>query len=883
MTFEAGTELDHDRLVEKLGEGGMGVVWKARDTSLDRDVAVKVLSERLASDEAFLARFEREAKAVAALSHPNIVGIFGFGRAAGRAYAVMELLEGQTLRDLLAHGPLPPRKAIDIARQVANGLAAAHGKGIVHRDLKPENVFVTSDGRARILDFGLATALPGAGPEGETALPTRHLTRPGTVMGTIGYMSPEQVRAEPADSRSDIFSLGTLLWEMLSGAGPFARPTPPETMTAILREDPPEFAPGNRPPPPALDRILRRCLQKSPDERFQNARDLAFALEGATSDSSAISAAGPEGGDGAAPGRRSRLQLPSSGPRRPWRVALPWVLVAGLATALLLATLRSPDEIATAPLRRFTLEIPSESAPNWTDFTAAISPDGSRIAYNCREGNRVDICIRLLESLAVEPIVEARDVDEIFFSPDSEWLGTWDGIRVAKVPVAGGLPETIFENGVDEDGRLLDPSDFHWGDDDSLYFESRGRLYQASVPSGAVEPLALGGETERLSSPWSLPAGDRVLLTRVKGAGLPHGAIADLEAGTIRELPLLGTSFRYVRPGFLVYRQERSLFAVAFDLESERLLGEPQPVLSDVWRSPRIADDGTMVYIPVRGKSDARLVWVDREGRAIPVEGERRDYSHLDLSPDGNSALLDINPDIYVRDLLRGTRRRLVEGWFPVWTADSKRASYSAGNLEWIPADGSGTPEVLIETDEGVVPTSWNSVTGDLAYFSHRSFQIWIRPPAGQPYLFLQGKGRLRSGRFSPNGRWIAFVDDETGEYQVYVTAYPGPGPKIPVSLDGGLSPIWASDGSELFYRVGGKVFAVEVRTGDGIDFGPPVELFDGPYTLDLMGHQRYDVARDGKSFLMVENSDDFPIVVVQNWPRELGELAGAAESARRQ
>lgn len=255
------------------------------------------------------------------------------------------------------------------------------------------------------------------------------------------------------------------------------------------------------------------------------------------------------------------------------------------------------------------------------------------------------------------------------------------------------------------------------------------------------------------------------------------------------------------------------------------------------------------------------------------MAGEHRNYSHLALSPDGKLALLNISPDIYVRDLERGTRSLVAEGSFPIWSTDGKRVTFTSSSLVQQPVDGSGEAEILIETDDYLVATSWNSKTGDLAYYSHETFELWIQPQEGEPFLFLGGPGRKRSGRFSPNGEWLAYVNDDTGEYQVYVTAYPGPGPKIPVSVKGGLSPIWSKDGGELLFRRGGKVIAVSVRYADGIDFGTPEELFDGPYTLDLMGHQRYDVSPDGQSFLMVENRDDFPIIVVQSFTKELERL----------
>jgi Tol biopolymer transport system component len=288
-----------------------------------------------------------------------------------------------------------------------------------------------------------------------------------------------------------------------------------------------------------------------------------------------------------------------------------------------------------------------------------------------------------------------------------------------------------------------------------------------------------------------------------------------------------------------------------------------------------VARDGTLVYIPTRGNSSARLVWVDRDGRATPIGTERLDYTHLDLAPDGRRALLNLEGSkIDLIDLQTGTRKLVAKGGFPVWSANGERVTFSGeGGLQWAPVDGSSPPEMLVPHPGFVVPTSWNAVTGELAYYDHRGFEIWIRSPDGKTRRFLGGPGRKRSGRFSPDGKWMAFVSDETGDYQVYVTAYPGPGPTVAVSTKGGLSPIWSADGKELFFRIGSKVLVSRMLSAQPLSFELPTEMFDGPYTLDLMGHQREDVSSDGRRFLMVENSDDFPIIIVQNWPLELGRL----------
>ena len=315
------------------------------------------------------------------------------------------------------------------------------------------------------------------------------------------------------------------------------------------------------------------------------------------------------------------------------------------------------------------------------------------------------------------------------------------------------------------------------------------------------------------------------------------------------------------------------MFAVAFDPANPTRAANPVPVLENVGTFPSVARDGTIVYVPTRGESTARLVWVDRDGRPTPVAGERLDYTHLDLSPDNHRAVLNLEGNVDLIDLQGGTRKLVARGSFPIWSADGQRVTFAdKEGLQSAPADGSAPPELLVAKTGFVVATSWNAQTGELAYYDHRAFEIWIRSPDGKTRRFLGGRGRKRSGRFSPDGKWMAFVSDETGDYQVYVTAYPGPGPTVAVSTKGGLSPIWSADGHELFFRLGSKVLASRMLSASPLAFTAPVELFDGPYTLDLMGHQREDVSSDGR-FLMVENSDDFPIIIVQNWPLELGRL----------
>ncbi|MEO5895764.1 MAG: hypothetical protein ABIS06_08700, partial [Vicinamibacterales bacterium] len=524
-------------------------------------------------------------------------------------------------------------------------------------------------------------------------------------------------------------------------------------------------------------------------------------------------------------------------------------------------------------VRRFTIELPASSAPNWNDFRVAISPDGAHVAYNCRDGNSVSICVRALDSLTARRVADGRDAADWFFSPDGEWIGIVDDVGLSKVSIRGGEPQTMTR----WPGREAGPNGFSWGPDNSILFGTASGIQRVSASGGSpaqVTRVAPDTGIAMHSEPSLLPEGRSALITIVRADGAQSAGLVNLNDGSVRDLGIRGHGFMYVPPGWLIFQQGTTVLAAAFDMADPARALNPVPVIENVQTMSRPARDGSLVYIPTRGESNARLVWVDRAGRPTAVEGERLDYTHLDLAPDGRRALLNlVGGTVDLIDLQRGTRKLLVQGGFPIWSANGDRVVFGGrGGLRSAPADGSAPPELLVSDPGFVVPTSWNAITGDLAYYDHRAFEIWIRGADGKTRRFLGAPGRKRSGRFSPDGRWMAFVSDETGEYQVYVTAYPGPGPTIAVSTKGGLSPIWSVDGHELFFRLGNKVLAAGVSSGAGIGFAAPIELFDGPYTLDLMGHQREDVAPDGR-FLMVENSEDYPIVVVQHWPLELARL----------
>ena len=859
MALAPGTRIGPYEVLAKLGEGGMGEVYRATDTKLGRDVAIKILPNALAHDGDRLSRFQREAKTLAALNHPHIAQIHGLEERDGITALVMEFVDGEDLSAHVRRGPIAISEARPIAIQIADALEAAHTQGIIHRDLKPANIKVRADGTVKVLDFGLAKALDvntsaAAADVANSPTLTAHGTLMGTIIGTAAYMSPEQARGRPVDKRADVWAFGAVLYEMLAGRAAFAGDTVTDILAAVVSREP-DWSALPAATPAAIRRVLARCLEKDPKRRLRDIGDARLDLE-------------LEGPDA----------IGATDPRRSgWWQAAPWIIAGALALglALSLININAPQRTAaSAPLRRFTIELPWQSAPNWNDFRVAISADGTQVAYNCRQGNIVSLCVRSLDSLVARRVAEGRDAADWFFSPDGEWIGLADDVGLSKVSLRGGEPQTILR----WPGNDPAPDGFSWGPDNYILFGTTSGIQRVSASGGATEPVTripAGSGVVAHEWPSLLPDGRAALMTIVRADGSETCGHVNLSDGSVRDLAIRGRGCVYLPPGWLAFQQGTTVLAAAFDPGDPARVQSPVPMIDNARTLPRVARDGTLVYIPTRGESNARLVWVDRQGLPTPVESERLDYTHMDLAPDGRRALLNlVGQKIDLIDLQSGTRKLAAQGAFPIWSSKGERVTFSAsGGLYSAPADGSGKPELLVPHPGFVVPTSWNESTGDLAYYDHRAFEIWIRSPDGMTRRFLGGPGRKRSGRFSPDGKWMAFVSDETGEYQVYVTAYPGPGATVVVSTKGGLSPIWAGDGHELFFRLGSKLMAARMSSTSPLRFTAPAELFDGPYTLDLMGHQREDVASDGRRFLMVENSDDFPIVIVQNWPLELGRI----------
>ncbi len=893
-TISPNTIIGQYSIVSKIGEGGMGEVYRARDTQLGRDVAIKVLPAAFSENSERLRRFEQEAQAAGALNHPNILVIFHIGTQEGAPYIVSELLEGETLRQRIGGTALAPRRAIDYALQIAHGLAAAHEKGIVHRDLKPDNVFITKDGRVKILDFGLAKLTQAEGNPSQTEIPTRRVdTDPGVVMGTVGYMSPEQLKGRAVDQRSDIFSFGAILYEMLSGRRAFHGESVAETMSAILKEDPPELSGTNKTVSPALERLVNHCLEKNPEARFHSARDLAFALD-------AVS--GPSSNSG------KTLAAETALPTRGWiSKQLPWIIAAALGLTLLSAIpfvwlhfRRGRDDVRVV---RVTIPPPEKGVVS----TLSVSPDGRRVVYGApnAEGKPV-LWMRSLDSLTAQPL---PGTDSPFFttfwSPDSRFVGFVSSAdnKLKKIDVTGGPPQILAAAPNGRGGT--------WNRDGVIVFapSSEGPLFRVPAAGGEVTQVTTLDESGQENShrfPCFLPDGRRFVYF-VRGARAEASSIyvGSLDSKETKRLFSADSGAAYSPPGYLLYVREGTLMAQAFDAERLELRGEAVPVaeaiialdLSSNFARFSVSDNGVLVYY-AGGEFDLQeqLTWVDRQGKQIGTVGRPGNYGFRRLSPDDKRlALSQRNPqtgrlDIWLMELARDdTLTRFTfdpanEVW-PIWSPDGTRIAFASNrdgqiNLYQKLSSGAGNDEELLKSERSKFPDDWSSDGRFIAYhvLGKTRADLWILPLFGdrKPFTFLQTPFGERNMRFSPNGRWVAYTSDETGTREVFVQSFPAGGGKWQISSGGGGPPKWRSDGRELFYANAGKLMAVEVKTGaETFEAGTPKQLFEirAAALSGSGGAAAFDASADGRRFLVaipVQEASFTPITLVLNWTADL-------------
>jgi eukaryotic-like serine/threonine-protein kinase len=867
----AGTEIGPYRVIGPLDAGGMGEVYRALDTRLHREVAVKVLPNALAGDPDRIARLQREAQILAALNHPHIATIHGFEIAGTLRAIIMELIEGPTLADRLARGPVPLDEALEIARQIAEALAAAHGKGVIHRDLKPANVNFTPAGTVKVLDFGLATTtITPERATGTTPAGAGATSRDGVVTGTPGYMSPEQARGERVDARSDVWAFGSVVYEMLTAHPAFARVTPEETFEAIAARSPDwDRLPPNV--PAGVRRMLRRCLERDPRRRLHHVADARIEIDEAIDH--------PEAADSRQYASMSRRRERALGVAV---VTLALALVATLGAWLL----RQPD----VPEVR-AVEI---STPRTSDlWSFAISPDGRRLAFVADHDGRPTLWVRALDTAAARALPGTEGARRPFWSPDSRSIGFFVNSELRRIDSRGGSSQIV--------AAALGGTTAAWGPGGTILFSSTAvpTIRRVNDAGGKVEAVtAPAADSTGHRHPQFLPGG-RQFLFFVGGPDSVRGVhLGSLESSEVTRLVASDTQGSYVAPGWLLFIRQGTLWAQRFDLSQRRVSGEPIAVADSVAFEPiegsgafSTSDAGVVSY-RVGRPATTQLAWFDRSGRTVGAIGssEQLGLTNPRLSADGRLVAaersLQNDTDLWVLDATRQTRfthgadgslRRL-----PVWSPNGTRiafASIRSGSvaLAMKPATKDGDEEVLFASPENKIPCDWSPDGRFLVYYvpdPKTGTDLWILPfDTRVPSVFLRTGANELWGQFSPDGRWMAYQSNETGRYEIYVRPFPAGGGPIPISTAGGVYPRWSRDGQELYFIApDAKLMAVPIRaTATLLEAGAPAALFQtrrlgGGSNVISRSHQ-YDVARDGRFLINVDTQSSAPpITLLINW-----------------
>jgi serine/threonine protein kinase/Tol biopolymer transport system component len=877
------------RIVEKLGAGGMGEVYRATDTRLGRDVALKVLPSSVAADEERLGRFEREARLLAALNHPHIAHVYGFdaaARADGSTMHVlaMELVEGEDLSERLQRGgAVPAAEALAIARQIAEALEEAHEKGIVHRDLKPANIKVTPDGRVKVLDFGLAKLYGGPAAAGSTADPSHSPTMAhtgtaaGLILGTAAYMSPEQARGRPVDKRSDIWAFGVVLYEMLTGRRLFDGETVSDVLAGVLTRE----ADWSALPPEArhLEPVLARCLERDPRNRYRDIGDVRLELER------------PRPAMHAPPAVHTTV--PSRRRTAAWIAGL---LSAAVLGAVLMWLLSGTPQ---APVTRLHVSIPLAPGQQVASVSSnpmiAFSPDGSSLIIPVLEDGRYALYRRDLAAPRITRIEGTEDGTAPFFSPDGAWLGFIANGKLMKVPTAGGRPFAL----ADQQGA----GGAAWGADGRIVF---GAVYS----DGLFRVAADGGARERLTTPdrprgelghwWPqiLPGGRSVIFTGFRSPiDQSRVAVLSLATGEVRDLVDGGFFGRYVPSGHLLYVRGGRLYAAPFDAERAVLTGAAQAVLDDVFVAHAdamsildVSLDGTLAWLPATlADPPQELLWVHRDGRTELASRERRRYRGGSLSPDGRTiatAIQDESIDVWTYAVQRGTLSRVTTSgraeFGPSWSRDGKTMFFIVDQppfqIQRIPFGSSGDGDSLWTAEADTTLTGVAPDGRGIVYTVSEletGANIWVGTVDGSEpaRAFRATPYQEQFGTFSPDGRWLAYESSETGRSEIYVEAFPGPGERFQVSADGGSEPLWAQGSGEIFYRHGEEMRVVRARTAPRFEFDPPQTLWRLGFSRAGYRTRNYDVTPDGQRFLVSRIPDEAAprrIELVTGWLDEL-------------
>ena len=861
MPLSPGTTLGQYEVVEAIGAGGMGEVYRARDTKLGRDVAIKVLTDEFSRDKERLDRFEREAKLLAQVNHANIATLHGLEEHEGRQFLVMELVEGETLAERISRGPIPLDEAIPLFIQIAEGLEAAHEKTIVHRDLKPANIKLGSDGKPKILDFGLAKAVLRTGDAVADSSQSPTLTKGtalGAIMGTASYMSPEQARGHDVDHRTDVWSFGCCLYEALTGKKAFAEENVTDTLAAVLREEPDMSAVPRHAAP-----IVERCLRKNLRHRTQHIGDVRLDLQERIASDSAMGEAAPTG--------RRHLLVP---------------VLSAIAGALVAAWLvsRGPTSAPTEPVRFSVATMQVAHGAR----VIAVSPEGSEIVY--ASGNQ--LFQRSMNSLQPTPLPGANGsyTVEPFFSPDGQWIGFTSGGALKKVGLDGGAPVTLTEAQIIRGGT--------WSRDGTIVYATMGgALMRISADGG--EPDLLKGSTpgETYRYPWFLPGGETLLFSVHDSNELEQASIfvLSLDTGETREVLSGAHAAQYLSTGHLLFARNGALHAVAFDPDRLEVRGEPvtldRIMVLAVYGTAQyaVSTSGTLAYLPPTDGLTKRLIEIGRNGNSRRITSEPDLYRTPRYAPDAHQVAVELTSGrhgVRILDLVRGTESlvtTMADGHVPEWHPGGRRVSFVSDRdgprkVFWKSIDGNDVAEQLTEADRRTFVNSW-SPDGKTFAFSQLSpatgWDIWVSEIGHEPRPLVQTPNWEQMAAFSPDGKWIAYTSFETGRQEVYLTAYPAASQRILVSTEGGSAPAWSQNG-ELFYRGPNGLMGVEVRTEPELELSEPYVLFDDKLFRAGSYVQEYDVSPDGQRFVFLEleqGQDGLDLVVVLNWLDELERL----------
>ena len=881
MPIEPGTSLLHYTLTEKIGEGGMGTVWRATDTTLNRDVAIKLLPQIFSNDPERLARFEREAKLLATLSHPNIAAIYGLHQASTAEgpvrFLAMELVEGEDLQRQLSQGCLPVDQALDVAVQIAAGIEAAHEKGVIHRDLKPANVVRSSDGSVKVLDFGLAKSFVGEGATGSVDLSTSPTmtsvgTMAGVILGTASYMSPEQARGQAVDQRTDVWAFGCVLFELLSGTKPFGGDTLTDVLAAIVRAEPEWDALAGKVPENVVA-LIKRCLRKNPRERLRSMGDIGLTLkELADAGTVAASSQTVAGRRGLSPGLAAGLLLAVA------------VVAAGLGGWL------SRSEPVAELTRRLSIQLPEGAfLPGGTGTDLAISRDGSTVVYLADDLDQRMLHVRGIDDFESRPLPGTEGSSKPFFSPDGEWVGfaTNEGIKKISLSSLEIYP-------------ICEPCDWaDWGDDGNVIFSRDNGFWQVSE---------FGGQTEHVVGPMpdkGIPAmirpnvlpGSKLVLFEIGMHTFGGVGVVSLESGEVLRISTDGSDPFYSSTGHIVFARQSTLFAVPFDAERFEVTGREAHVLQGVRVEnagaiqAAVSENGVLIYAPSGAAMGTQLTWVDRQGNTEAVNDQWRLYTKPRISPNGERIATVVNDggktDIWIVDADSGGMAPLTTSGSasaPVWTPDGTHVTFAEGTaapftIRSISVERSGQVETLFSSDYPIEPQAWH-VDGNLLVYvetqGNDDLFVFDASATTRTALFDGDTQETGGAALSPDGKRLSYVSDKTGGREVYLTPFPEPGVEVLVSIGGGGSPLWSPDGSELFYRVYRRFNSASI---DGLRVTSRDPAFDAVFFWGSGLGAHADVHPDGKRFLVLQKNESQArpgINVVLNWFDELKRRAPA-------